>query len=376
MNNPQLTRRRVLTGAALSVAITGCTRGGKSAPSPTLTTPAPQSEPPVPSRTPATCAPSFQFRAFQPVSYGNARAAEHRSGIRYLLPLTPNATGDAVAASYRDGVVVWDVASGAVRGVLAEAIWSSVLAWSPDGVELVTEDPDGLIRLDAVCGTSLGTLRGHRLYESKEGPGQRVIQAQFAPDGRRLYSIGGDRTLRAWSVDKGSKLAIDFLSDYPFALAVAPDSSAVVVAGHSHTTVHDPATLAQRSIFETPVHVWRFLSPTTLLGAADEKVVVSSLSGSETRVAFTVDGNVTDVASSPDGRFAVACTSYHGAWIAPLDGSAAPTPLERIDNSHGAISGACFTPDGKQIIVADQHAGIAAYDRSGTILRRFAQPEN
>src|SRR2546421_164786 len=67
------------------------------------------------------------------------------------------------------------------------------------------------------------------------GPTAQVTALAFSPDGRKLYAVGADKLVRAWSVEKG-RYAIDKKTSYRVpvgpglhgllaAVAVSPDGN-------------------------------------------------------------------------------------------------------------------------------------------------------
>lgn len=343
---------------------------------PSSPTPTPVPDPPQPSRSRASCSPEpHRFANDQPLSHGDTGHGVVDPRIRYLLPIALSPSSRELVGSYRDAVVVWDAATGEVARVLATASWTDVLAWSPDGVEIVTEDADGLERLDSACGSRIGRFDGHTRVVSEAGAARRVTAATFSPDGRRLLSIGADGTLRAWSVADGTQLVgVDV--DDPVAVSVSPDGAIVLVTsrggGASTYSIRD---LARGVSFKGEASRWRFLDEATLIGGTpDGRVITVGSDGSGAGERFSVKGAVRDVALSPDGSLAVAMTDDHGAWLAPVDGSVPPRQLERPEYYGGVIGGACFSGDGSTVYVCDQVTGIVAYDPSGTPLYRFTAP--
>lgn len=95
----------------------------------------------------------------------------------------------------------WDVDSGKRLATLSghtKAI--RFVAFSPDGLRLVSASDDGMAKLwDVATGTIVGPLIGH------DGA---VFAASFSPDGKRVVTASWDGTARLWDAATCSSLAV------------------------------------------------------------------------------------------------------------------------------------------------------------------------
>jgi WD40 repeat protein len=87
-------------------------------------------------------------------------------------------------------VKTWDLATGRVLDLPGHTGVVRGLACSPDGRRLATGSGDRTITLwDTTTGEEVFTLGGHTAG---------VICVAFSPDGRRIASGGWDRTVQVW----------------------------------------------------------------------------------------------------------------------------------------------------------------------------------
>jgi WD40 repeat protein len=123
---------------------------------------------------------------------GEAREHPGHGGIaRRVVFLPDGRLASAGGVDFKFGEVkIWDLSTGRVLDLRGHTDMVRGLATSPDGRRLATGSGDRTIKLwDTTTGEEVFTLRGHT---------GGVICVAFSPDGRRIASGSWDRTVRVW----------------------------------------------------------------------------------------------------------------------------------------------------------------------------------
>jgi WD40 repeat protein len=156
----------------------------------------------------------------------------HNAGlVRQLLAESPPEAGQSFPWAY------WQRFSHQERLTLkghVEPVWSAV--FSPDGRRIVTVGGDRTAKLwNAASGAEIRTLTGHT---------NQVTSAAFSPDGQRLVTGGSEGTARVWEVATGKALRVlRGHTDVIRSVAFSPDGRWILSGSEDRTArLWDAAT--------------------------------------------------------------------------------------------------------------------------------------
>jgi WD40 repeat protein len=183
-----------------------------------------------------------------------------------------------------------------------------------------------------------------------------VHAAAFSSDGRRLITVGRDKTIRTWNGTPGG-MARELAGhiERPSEAVFSPDSRRIVGRGPRGTTVWEVATGAQVAIL--PAQGLRhavFLDGSRVAAHTGQLHIWDTASGAVT----VIDGDherLAFVAASADRKQIALYGALH-LWNA--QDNAAPV---LVDADLGLMSSAAFSPDGQRLAVTST-AGLHLID--------------
>ncbi|MCW2792100.1 MAG: repeat, subgroup [Nocardioides sp.] len=290
--------------------------------------------------------------------------------------------GGALVAGCLDDLCVWDTGDGSLRSTYDGG---TVVAWSPDGDLIATDERDGdrdtIVLLSPDDGRVVRTLDGHPAGEANEDPEQGITTVAFGPGGDLLASAGHDGTVRLWSVaDGATRGVLRTASDAPDQLSFSPDGERLAVAGpDAPTEVWDiPSGDRVGTLGAEPQGAVSFSPDGRLIATATRDA------GSDTGVrlwdaaslredrAFPDPVHAFLLAFSPDGEtLAVTQSDDDAVLLWPVAGG----DVRRLTGHEEPPRGVLWAPDGSALYTLTGTEGVLAWDSaSGDLVRRFEVP--
>jgi DNA-binding beta-propeller fold protein YncE len=152
-----------------------------------------------------------------------AKLSEHLDAV-FALSFSPD--GKWLASGSGDRTVkVWDVTSGQRLFTLSDSLDNVyAVAFHPSGRQLAAAGADKVLRVWEV------TAEGGKLVLSTIAHEDAIVALAWSRDGGRLVSAGADRVVKVWDMEKKTELrTLPDQTDWPMAVAVAPDGARVAV---------------------------------------------------------------------------------------------------------------------------------------------------
>jgi WD40 repeat protein len=256
---------------------------------------------------------------------------------------------------------------GHTGGVLAAA-------FSPDGKRIATASGDRTVKLwDADTGHELLTLKGHK----------DVVQGvAFSPDGQRVATGSFDGTVRVWDAQSGRLLHIHWghTNCIP-RVAFSPDGRSLVAgSGWGRAIVWDAGSGRDRFVLMGPPGFLQDVafSPDgrqiMTAHAGTTPVLWDATTGQRLHGLSGDKGGTASVAFSPDGRWIVTGRFDGTTKVWETRTGKLLRVLEETGKSNqghtGAVYGVAFFPDGRRIVTASADRTLKIWDAgTGRLLR-------
>jgi WD40 repeat protein len=202
---------------------------------------------------------------------------------------------------------------------------------------------------------------------------QETVQgAAFSPDGRRILTVGRERTAQIWDAVTGRRLATLPHEGPVRHGALSPDGRMVVTASADHTArIWD--AMNGRLLFslehrdEVAHAAFSPDSRSVITSCSDRSARVWDVATGKERHPPLMHGKPVRLALfSPDGRWILTCTDDKEGRVLCWD---AKEPKDRADGvlqyskeKTGRVLWVAFSRDGRRVVITDDHRGAHVWD--------------
>jgi WD40 repeat protein/tRNA A-37 threonylcarbamoyl transferase component Bud32 len=252
---------------------------------------------------------------------GRALLATLRGHDRPIVSAEIQRDADRLLTASEDGTAkLWDLQTGASIATFTGCrlvLWGA--RFSPDGQRIATACTDGMVRIYAASGALERELAARR-----GGGGSEYLSSQFAPDGRRIVTVGS-KSVALWDVATGAPVWAVEVATAQESVAYSPDAAVIATADLDFENGH--------------VNLW---------SAATGKLLHRLPSGYATSIEFDPTGGRLLTASS--SKVAQVWTVHDGKLALTLSGHS-----DWLDKAR-------FSADGKLIATAARDHSVRIWD--------------
>ena len=251
-----------------------------------------------------------------------------------------------------------------IIGSSAQHIYHSALSFTPPGTCLYqtysSKFPSRIIVKQGVqrhWGPLVAALHGHS---------NSVYALSFSPDGSRLASGSGDKTLKLWDVATGVPIAtLEGHTHSITSLSFSPNGSRLASGSYDNTVRlwgdAPIATLKGHSDFITSLS---FSPDSSRLASGSDDSTVRLWDGSTGEPITTLDGHssaVTSVSFSPDGS---RLASGSDDTTVRLWNSSTGVPTATLGGHSRSVTSLSFSPDGSRLASGSDDGTVILWDSS------------
>jgi len=223
-------------------------------------------------------------------------------------------------------VKVWDIATGRRLYTLGESTdWVYAVAWSPDGRHLAAAGVDKSIRVWQA------SADGGRVVHSVFAHEAPVLHLTYTTDGKTLYSLSEDRTIKAWDAEHMVERKVyERQPETVLSLAIRPDGKQLALGRYDGALILLDTTTGQLQGELLPI------KPKPPL--AEKEPNDSPRTGQNIKLPATIHGSIGRAGDVDYYRFEAKAGQEIGVQIQPLAQARLDVVLQLIDADGRALT--------------------------------------